>query len=299
MPKPSILRRSLVIVGPGRAGLALARSWIAAGGNFGGIVGRTHGSARLAARRLRTAGRTAATIWPECDLLVLAVPDDRVARVALDLSRRTRCRIAFHLSGALTASDLAPLARGGARVASLHPLRAFTGDPRESWRGAFVAIEGDGPAVRAGERLSDALGATGYRIRSEGKPLYHAAAALAAGGTMALLSVAVRAAVDAGLSEKQARTALAQLASEAAAATAVRPFAEAFTGPVARRDVETVRAHGRAASGRRDFLALYAKLAREILDETEGRANDPRIRAILDDLDQGADASSAAGRRRP
>jgi predicted short-subunit dehydrogenase-like oxidoreductase (DUF2520 family) len=296
MPRPAILRRSLVIVGPGRAGLALARSWIAAGGKLSGIVGRTPGSAREAARRLRTAGATAATVRPECDLLVLAVPDDRVADVARELAGRTRCRIAFHLSGALTASALAPLARRGASLASLHPLRAFTGDPRENWRGAFVAIEGDPIAVRTGERLSEALGATGYRIDSAGKPLYHAAAALAAGGTMALLSVAVRAAVDAGLPHKQARAALARLASEAAAATALRPFAEAFTGPVARRDVETVRAHRRAASGRRDFLALYARLAREILAETAGRGSEVQIRAILVDLDKGA--PRAARRRR-
>ncbi len=271
--------------------MALARSWVRAGGRLAGIVGRTPGSALRAARRLHTSGRTAETVWPECDLLVLAVPDDRIAAVAEDLAGRTRCRLAFHLSGALTASALAPLARRGARLASLHPLRAFIGDPREGWRGALVAIEGDRVAVGAGERLSRALGATGYRIRSESKPLYHAAAALAAGGTMALLSVAVRAAVDAGLPEKQARSALARLASEAAAATASRPFADAFTGPVARRDVETIRAHCRAAAGRGDFLGLYERLAEEILAKTSGRGHEEEIRAILEEVAGGVPTS--------
>jgi predicted short-subunit dehydrogenase-like oxidoreductase (DUF2520 family) len=278
-----ILEVPLVLVGPGRAGMALARSWIRAGGRLAGVVGRTTESAVRAARELGTTGRTAASMWPGCDLLVLAVPDDRIGSVAQDLAGRTRSRLAFHLSGALPAAVLAPLAQGGAAVASLHPLRAFAGDPGDDWRDALIAIEGDAEAVHAGERIAAALGGTGHRIRTESKPLYHAAATLAAGGTMALLSVAVRAAVDAGLPEGQARAALARLASEAACATAERPFPEAFTGPIARRDVETVRAHREASADRADFLDLYRRLAREILATTSGRGKEEEIRAILED----------------
>ncbi|MGH9367941.1 MAG: Rossmann-like and DUF2520 domain-containing protein [Thermoanaerobaculia bacterium] len=284
MPVPSILQSRFVLVGPGRAGMALARSWVRAGGAISQVVGQTSESAASAGRELGASGRTAEDAPPDCDLLVLAVPDDRIAQVAGELARRTTPRFAFHLSGALGSSLLAPFSRRGAATASLHPLRAFTGDPGDDWRGALVAIEGEPEAVEAAERLAEALGAIGYRIRSESKPLYHAAAALAAGGTMALLSVAVRAAVDAGLPEEQARPALARLASEAAAATAGRPFAGAFTGPVARRDVETVREHLRAASGRPDFLGLYERLAKEILAETSGRGQEEQILAILEEM---------------
>jgi predicted short-subunit dehydrogenase-like oxidoreductase (DUF2520 family) len=222
-------------------------------------------------------------VWPACDVLVLAVPDDRIAEVAAQLARRTRCRFAFHLSGALPAAILSPLSKAGASVASLHPLRAFSGGPADDWQGALVAIEGDRAAVELGKRLTALLEGTAYRISAEAKPLYHAAATLAAGGTMALLSVAVRAARAAGVPEKRARPALARLAAEAAAATATRPFAKAFTGPIARRDVETVRAHRLAADRDLDFFELYRRLAEETLASTPGRGREDAIRGILED----------------
>jgi len=103
---------------------------------------------------------------------------------------------------------------------------------------------------------------------------------------MALLSVAVRAAVDAGLPEEKARAALARLASEAASATAERSFPESFTGPVARRDVETVRAHRLASASRRDFFDLYRRLAEEILSMTPGRGKEEEIRAVLEEPEE-------------
>ena len=231
-------------------------------------------------------------------MLVLAVPDDRIAQVAESLSKRTRCRFAFHLSGALPASVLAPLSRAGAAIGSLHPLRAFTGGPTENWQGALVAVEGDPSAVRAGERMTAVLGGDGYRIAAADKPLYHAAATLAAGGTMALLSIAVRAAAAAGVPEKKARPALARLAAEAAGATAARPFADAFTGPIARRDAETVRAHRRASASYGDFSELYARLADEILDTTRGRGREAAIRAILKETRIRTPRRKPRGRRR-
>ena len=287
MVVPDVLALRLVLVGPGRAGKAFARSWKRAGGRLAAVVGRTPSGAARAGRDLSARGVTASRIPERCDLLVVAVPDDRITAVARDLGRRTRCRFAFHLSGALPAALLAPLARRGASVGSLHPLRAFPpdegrrGENASGWEGAFVAIEGDPAAVDAGERIAAALGATGRRIDAASKPLYHAAATLAAGGTMALLSVAVRAAVGAGLAEPEARAALGRLAAEAAAATVSRPFPSAYTGPIARRDARTVRAHRAAALGQPQFLELYRMLAREILETTPRRGGERRVRAAL------------------
>lgn len=295
MPVGRILESSLVLVGPGRAGTALARSWVAAGGTLRGIVASRSKTARRAAESLATEGRVADAIWPRCELLVIAVPDDRIADVAADLAARTRCRFAFHLSGALAAKILRPFSGGGTAVASLHPLRPFTGRDGENWQGALVAIEGEARAVAAGLEMARAMKANGRRIGTDAKPLYHAAATLAAGGTMALLSIAVRAAAAAGLPEDEARAGFAQLASEAAAATAHRPFAEAFTGPIARRDVQTVRTHRKAAGRIRDFFELYRRLAREILDATPGRGREEEIRAILG---AAADTGSLGKRRR-
>jgi predicted short-subunit dehydrogenase-like oxidoreductase (DUF2520 family) len=176
---------------------------------------------------------------------------------------------------------LSALAAHGASVGSLHPLAPFTGADGEDWRGIFVAVEGDAAAVEAGERMAMAMGARSCRLSPEGKPLYHAAASLAAGGTAAVLSVAVRLGVAAGLPEELAREALAQLASRAMAAVGARRFDEAFTGAAARRDAGTVRMHARALAAHPDALALYRALAEEILARTPGRGREEEILAIL------------------
>jgi predicted short-subunit dehydrogenase-like oxidoreductase (DUF2520 family) len=276
----AVVDSSLTLAGPGRAGRAFLRSWATAGGRVAQIVAHTpekaRGSYPGAALRGFREDRFDAT-----DLLILAVPDDAIRDCARALAGRLRCAFAFHLSGALGADALDPLRRAGASVASLHPLRPFTGAEGEGWRDALVAVEGDDAAAERGEAIARALHARPYRLSAEGKPLYHAAASLAAGGTVAVLSVAVRACVAAGIPEDVAREALAGLSSEATAAAARIPFERALTGAVARRDVGTVRMHARSLAGSSGALELYRFLAEEMMAATPGRGKEEEIRAVL------------------
>ncbi len=226
---------------------------------------------------------------PPCDILILAVPDDAVAEVAGRLAGKVPCRVAFHLSGVLPSEAIAALRREGAAIASMHPVRPFTGAEREDWRGAFVAIEGDDAAIQTGVRIAEAIEARAYNLAGSDKPLYHAAASLAAGGAAAVLSIAVRAWVAAGIPEEIARETLASLASRATAAVGEgRPFADVFTGAIARRDIGTVRTHIEALGGHPEALRLYRPLAEEILRRTEGRGREEEIRAILRGVGSGA-----------
>jgi len=277
-----ILSSSLILVGPGRAGRAFARSWRDAGGSVAGVVGRDRASAEEGARRIGQGTPEALdAVQANCDLLLVSVPDDALEPVGAALAGRISCRTAFHFSGALPAERLAPLRARGAALGSLHPLRPFTGAGEESWEDAFVAIEGDLVAVEEGERVLAAIRARGYRLDTAEKPLYHAAATLAAGGTAAVLSLAIRAWARAGLPEEDGRKALGGLSARAASAVAERPFEEAFTGPLARRDLGTVRAHRQALEGSGEILALYALLAEETLRRTPDRGKEEEIRALL------------------
>ncbi|HEX4440007.1 MAG TPA: DUF2520 domain-containing protein [Thermoanaerobaculia bacterium] len=284
MPADALKGRTLVLAGPGRAGRAFARSWRRAGGRIAGIVTRSDPPPTDPA----LAGAAAAS-WadgsdlPESDVIALAVSDDAIAEAAARLAPRSRARFAYHFSGALSSALLSPFAAGPRRasIASLHPVRPFTGSDHEDWAGAFVAVEGEEDASREGEDILRALGARPYRIAEERKPLYHAAASLAAGGVAAVLSVAVRAWEEAGIPDGVARETLSALAAGAAEAVGRRPFADAFTGAVARRDSGTVRVHTESLSRDADALSLYASLAEEILRRTEGRGREDEIRAIL------------------
>lgn len=273
-----LLTSPLGLVGPGRAGRAFARSWTSAGGRIGWVLGRTRHASRL--------GENAALApdtesIPPAGLVVLAVPDDAVRRVAEELAPRAACPFAFHLAGALGSEALESFRRRGSAVASFHPVRPFVGASDEDLRGALVAVEGDPEAVEAGLALAARLGALPYRLAATDRGRYHAAATLAAGGTAAIVSVAVRNWVAIGIPEDIARETLAGLSSRAAAAIAARAFAQAFTGAVARRDAGTVRGHVAALSGEPETLALYRALAEETLARTAGSGREEEIRAIL------------------
>jgi predicted short-subunit dehydrogenase-like oxidoreductase (DUF2520 family) len=283
---------SLSLVGPGRAGRALARSWVTAGGELREVVARTAAAARSAVAMLG-AGVPGELAPPSSsgvpgpggegltgEVLVLAVSDDALGPVALSLAG-ARCRFAFHLSGALVADAIAPLRSRTTSLGSFHPLLAMTGAAGETVRGAFIAVEGDRDACEAGMRFASALGGQGHRIASEAKALYHAGATLAAGGSVALVALAARAWTAAGLPEAQSRVALAGLAVNAVRQAADRPFEDALTGPVARRDLGTVRSHRDALAPFPDLLRLYAILAEETLAQTPGRGREDELRALL------------------
>ena len=260
-----ILKASVILVGPGRAGSAFARSWRAAGGSLRELSGRGHSGMPDADERLT------------CDVLILAVPDDAISSTAEKLAPAVSCRNAFHFSGALSAGVLDVLRGGGASVGSLHPLKVFSGSPSDNWRDAFVAVEGDAQAVETGVAIVSAIGAHARPIPSEGKPLYHAAATLAAGGLVGLVSLAARMWSSLGLPEAEARRALAGLGIEALTALSQKEFEEAWTGPVARRDIGTVQAHQQALARFPEARAVYAVLADETLRRTAGRGLDSQV----------------------
>jgi predicted short-subunit dehydrogenase-like oxidoreductase (DUF2520 family) len=280
------MKTGIVLVGPGRAGRAFARSWTGSGGTIV-LVGRQ--AAATKAFALTIPGAEAVALDDRlplaCDVLILAVPDDVIGSLARRISPRVACRFALHFSGALPSSELAPLSSGGAKLASMHPLRAFSGSGADDWSGAFVAIEGEESAAKTATRLCRHVGARPHPLAAENKPLYHAAATLAAGGSGSLLSLATRLWTRAGLSEEEGRAALAGLAAGAVDAVARLPFDRALTGPVARRDVETVRLHRDALARVPDLGTLYALLARETLRRTPGRGREDEIAVILAELE--------------
>lgn len=277
-----VTKTRIVLVGPGRAGRAFARSWTGAGGSIVLVAREAKGARAFGADLPRTEVHVLDDrLELAGDVVVLSVPDDAIRPLAQRLGGRVACRFAFHFSGALGSRELASFAPAGAKLGSLHPLRAFSGTAEETWASVFVAVEGEEPAARIGMKLCRYVGARPHRLAAADKPLYHAAATLAAGGSASLLSLASRLWAEAGLSEGDGRSALAELAAGAVAAVERLPFDRALTGPVARRDVETVRLHREALRPWPDQVDLYALLAKETLRRTRGRGREEEIARIL------------------
>lgn len=260
----------LVIVGPGRMGLALGGALMASG-HLDGLV--YHG------RRLEPpphpifdAGaeyRSGPRALPEgTTVLILGVPDDRIGQVANEVALAgpaPKGCAALHLSGALSTDSLAPLHAVGYTVGSLHPLQAVA-DPWSSAErlvGAAYAVAGEPGAVAAARRLAGALQGHVLVVPSVLRPLYHAAAAAASNYLVALVTFATRLLVAASVPEEETLPALLPLIRGTLDNLEQLGPSAALTGPIARGDADTVRLHLARLSG--EERVLYCALGREAL----------------------------------
>ena len=238
-------RRTAVVLGRGSVGTALARALPAAGVEVVGTWTRSDGKPLPDVRA--------------ADLVFLAVSDDAVEALCERLSVG-RGQLVVHLAGALDLTALDSARKRGARVGSLHPLRAMKAD--DDFAGATAGISGDGaPSRTALSVLARDLGMTPLQVPARSRPLYHAAAVLAAGAQVALFSEAIRAFRKATkASEREAREALLPLTESAIGKLRSLPPARAITGPAVRGDQRTIAAHRRALP--KDALRLYDELTR-------------------------------------
>jgi predicted short-subunit dehydrogenase-like oxidoreductase (DUF2520 family) len=225
------------VVGTGRAGGAFATALAEQGWQ----VRTRRGTDDLAG--LDTAG----------ELVLLCVPDGAVAEVARRLTP-SEDRVVAHCAGSLGLGALA----GHPRAASVHPLvsLADAASGARRLRGAWFAVAGDPVA----DEVVAALGGRAVRVDDERRAAYHAAAAVASNHLVALLGQVQRIADGAGVPLE----AYLDLARGSIDNVADRGPAAALTGPVARGDWDTVRAHLAAIDPdeRAAYVALAAEAAR-------------------------------------
>lgn len=228
---------TLRVVGPGRAGGAVARGLAAAGWTVLAPVGR---------------GDDPAGAADGADLVVVATPDAAVAEVAAAVEPRSGTVVA-HLAGSLRLEVLA----GHERRASVHPLRSIP-RPDVDLRGAWFAVAGDPVA----ERVVADLGGRLVSVAEADRVAYHAAACIASNHLVALLGQVERVAQAAGVPLEAYLDLVRQTVDSVAA---VGPAA-ALTGPVARGDHATVSRHLQAIdAGERPGYQAMAELARRLV----------------------------------
>lgn len=196
-------------------------------------------------------------------LVFLAVPDGAIGQTAREIAQRwgVGCRgvVFFHFSGLLTADELRTVADQGGLVGSLHPLQAIVDveQARHGLKESVFTFEGSDGAWDAAQVVSASLGAVLLRIDASQKPLYHASAVVASNYLVTILHQAScmirRAGMDLDHLMGLVRGTVANVA---------RHGASALTGPVARADWGTVRAHVEALSRTfPDILPSYLALA--------------------------------------
>jgi predicted short-subunit dehydrogenase-like oxidoreductase (DUF2520 family) len=211
----------------------------------------------------------------QADLVLLALPDDALRGMVRGLAAADALRsgqIVVHTCGAHGVDVLAPATEHGALPLALHPVMTFTGRAEDLERLAtccfgVTAGDGDEAAWSVGEALVVEMGAEPVRIPDAARPLYHTALAHGANHLVTLVAEAADLLKEAGVGDPNRM--LGPLLS-AALDNALRHGDRALTGPVARGDVGTVRAHLRVlAENAPEMLPTYRALAARTAERAE------------------------------
>jgi predicted short-subunit dehydrogenase-like oxidoreductase (DUF2520 family) len=251
-------------------GRALGLRLVASGYPVRAVASRTRAAAEALAQAL---GAPVATerlgdVPEDAPLVALCVPDGEIAAVAAALAaapRSWRGAVVLHTSGATPAAALDPLRERGARTLAFHPLQAVTRRADgAALAGATAGIEGPPPGVAAGVELAAGLGMRPLVVSAEAKPRYHLAAAMASNLLVTLLAMAQEVLASIGIDRQEAAAALAPLLRGTLGNVARSSPEGALTGPVARGDLATLRAHGLALREHLPHLVpVYAALSAE------------------------------------
>lgn len=275
----------LSIIGAGRLGASLGHALVRAGYDLRAVSCRTARSARESAR-IAGGGRAFTDIIKaagDSAVVFLCVTDRALPEVAATLAASPldwRKRTVFHTSGLVSARVLEPLAKAGAHTASFHPAQTFArkaADP-DLFRGIFFGLEGDPAAVKTALGIARRLGGAAILLEEKDKVLYHAACVICSAGGTALFDAASRLLARTGLDPDDAARVLMPLAEKTLRNVKELGAAAAFTGPISRGDVQTVRTHFETLPAKGPVRALYAALGLAGL-ETADKKKLPRRRS--------------------
>ena len=208
------------------------------------VIGRGRVGAAVAARFTERGITVSDDV---ADLVLLCVPDSAIHEVAAAVAVGPWIA---HVSGATPLGALGP----HTRRFSVHPLQTFTrARGAEQLDGAWAAVTGEtAEAKAAGFRLAEMLDLRPFEIADSARVLYHAGAAVACNFLVTLYRSASRLLEAAGAPP------------EALIPLMRRTIDNGFdlTGPIARGDWTTVRAHVEAiATHVPELEALYREMA--------------------------------------
>ncbi|MDA3039062.1 MAG: DUF2520 domain-containing protein [Actinomycetota bacterium] len=229
--------RSFSVIGNGRAGASFAVALRAAGWTLVHVFGRDDDPTHAAA---------------DASVVLLTVPDGAIATVAQRI--KPGPALVAHVAGSLPIDVLAP----HRRIASLHPLMSLPDPIRGAARlldRCTFAVAGD-PIARS--MVAD-LGGRAVEVADEDRPLYHAAACVAANHLVGLCGQVQRLAALVGVPVdaywKLMTTTLDNVVD-------VGPSG-ALTGPAARGDWTTIQRHlaHLPASERASYLTMVEQAA--------------------------------------
>ena len=204
-------------------------------------------------------------IVERAELVLIAVPDDSLPELVDGLAKLGAWQpgqLIAHTSGRFGIAVLEPARRMGAIPLALHPAMTFTGMSLDLARLADCSFGITAPSavLPVAQALVVEMGAEPVVIEEAQRPLYHAALAHASNHLVTVTAQSTQLLADIGVD--QPHRMLGPL-MRASLENALAAGEGALTGPVARGDVGTVRAHIDALDSQpsEDTRAAYRGLA--------------------------------------
>ena len=200
-----------------------------------------------------------------CDLVLLAVPDDVLPELVAGLAATHAVAsgtFVVHTSGRYGQEVLEPLTAQGCEPMAIHPVMTFTGTSVDLARlsGCPFGVTAPSHLRAVAEALVVELGGEPVWIAQEQRPLYHAALAFGSNFTTTLVNECMSLLELTGVSEPSRLVAHLLGAS---LDNALRSGDQALTGPISRGDRGSVAAHMRVLSESSPrTLPAYRELAR-------------------------------------
>ena len=297
MAKPSDEQpQTVAVIGTGKVGTAMAHLLSGSGYDVVAVTDRDE-EARERAAGLSGAEAvdTAAHAAAAAQIILITTPDGTIADVCRTIAEACAPlagRKVIHMSGALSLGALEPAARAGADTLCIHPIQTFADleGAESSLPGSTFGVTCDPGLEEWARGFVSSLEGRVLMVADEDKVLYHAAAAVAC-NLLAMVEYGAQViSRRLGFEDNQASEAFTPLAVATAMNVGRLGPVDALTGPLARGDLGTIRAHLEALEGFDPELAdMYRTVSRwgRRMVEEKGDLDRRTIDSMRELLDRG------------
>ena len=201
------------------------------------------------------------------DLLLITTPDSIISEVSEQLSKIETDwdkKNVVHCSGSFSAEILNPLAKLGAKTASMHPIQTFKkGDDSKRLNNIYISLQGDEDLIRDLKDIVNDLNSNPLILDEKQKQAVHISAVFASNYLVALLNTS-----DTILKEQGIENGV-QILKPLIVQTLHNIFEKgtllSLTGPVSRGDSSTISDHLERLSNDHEIRELYRVLGRVCL----------------------------------
>lgn len=277
----------VAIVGYGNVGRVLARAFVEAGYPLVGIVSRTTPDDPWLKNNRLTVVTRITGLPVGTGMLILCIHDDGLKGLVEEVINWSSCvkgMVVAHTAGALSAQVLEPVRKRGALPLAWHPLQTFTGDEDPSvLKGVTFGIDGDDEAIKIGEMAARDLGGKPFIVPPDQRPLYHLSGVFASNLVSALVGTSIDLMKNIGMDENRAYEAIRPLLTATISNIFRKKLPDAITGPVRRKDLDTIGTHLEILENYPEALEMYRVLSRDLIRRLHSQGDFEQLIKLLRD----------------